>query len=81
MADAAYQSNCFLLAGSENLSAQAVLYAAAQEPLIGEEVFASGAYLQAGPAHAASLRAEDITRWVVVAILLVGSALKLVGIL
>jgi hypothetical protein len=81
MADAAYQSNCFLLAGSENMSAQAILFASAQEPLIGEEVFASGAYLQAGPAHAASLQAEDITRWVLVAVMLVGAALKLVGIL
>ncbi|MDD5369314.1 MAG: hypothetical protein PHQ40_09520 [Anaerolineaceae bacterium] len=81
MADAAAQTKGFLLAGSDNLSAQAVLYAAAQEPLIGEEVFAGGAYLQAGAAHAASLRTEDITRWVLVAVLLAGSALKLAGVL
>lgn len=81
LADSAEREGTFLLAGSNNLTAQAVYFAAAQEPLIGEEVFAGGAYLQAGPAHAASLHAEDFARWVLVAVLLVGSILKLAGVL
>ena len=81
LADAAEQSGCFLLAASDAIPAQAVLYAAAQEPLVGEELFASGAYLQAGPLHAASLHVQDVLRWVLVAGLLAGTILKLAGIL
>lgn len=81
LADAAEQSGCFLLAASDAIPAQAVLFAAAQEPLIGEELFASGAYLQSGPLHAASLHAQDVLRWVLVGGLLVGTILKVTGIL
>lgn len=79
--DAAERSGSTTLAGSDNLSAQAVLYATADEPLIGEELYATGAYLNSGRVHNASLRAQDILRWVLIGALLVGSALKLVGIL
>lgn len=80
LADAAEQSGCFLLAASDALPAQAILFATAQEPLIGEELFASGAYLQAGSLHAASLRTQDVLRWVLIAGMLVGSILKIIGI-
>jgi len=81
LADAAEQSGCFLLAASDAIPAQAVLYATAQEPLVGEELCASGAYLQSGSLHAASLHAQDVLRWVVVAGLVVGTILKFAGIL
>jgi hypothetical protein len=55
------------------------LYAAAQEPLIGEELYAGGAYLGSGLMHLASLRTQDIFRWVIVAIILLGAIAKLVG--
>jgi hypothetical protein len=58
-----------------------VLYVTAQEPLIGEELYAGGAYIQAGPLHLASVRAQDIMRWVLVAGILVGAVLKLAGVL
>lgn len=79
--DAAERNGSLTLAGSDNLSAQAVIYATAEEPLIGEELYAAGAYLNAGPAHQASLRAQDIIRWVLIIIILAGSALKLIGML
>ncbi len=81
LADAAERTGSTHLAGSENLTGQAVIYATAQEPLIGEEVFAAGAYVQAGPAHLAGLRAQDILRWIIIASLLLGAVLKLVGVL
>ncbi|HVN54480.1 MAG TPA: DUF6754 domain-containing protein [Anaerolineaceae bacterium] len=81
LTDAAVEANAFSLAASDGLPGQAVLYSAAQEPLIGEELFAGGAYLQAGPMHAASLRAQDVLRWVLAASMLVGALLKLLGIL
>jgi hypothetical protein len=77
--DAGERNESMTLAGSDNLSAQAVLYAAAQEPLIGEELYAAGAYMNAGPAHSASVRAQDYLRWALVLAILIGSALKLLG--
>jgi Domain of unknown function (DUF6754) len=79
--DAADRNNSVTLAGSDDIPAQAVMYATADEPLIGEELYAAGAYLKSGPAHMASLRAQDIIRWVLVAIILAGAALKLVGVI
>jgi hypothetical protein len=81
LTDAAERSGSLTLAGSDSLPGQAVLYAAAQEPLIGEELYAAGAYIQAGPMHLASVRAQDIARWGLVIIILILSALKMVGLL
>jgi hypothetical protein len=79
--DASERSGNVSLAGSDQLNAQAIVYAAAQEPLIGEELYAAGAYVQAGGLHQASLRAEDLLRWIIVGIVLVGAILKMIGIL
>jgi hypothetical protein len=81
VAESADRENSSLIAASDNLSAQAILYASAQDPLIGEELFAAGAYTGAGPSHDASLNVQDILRWLVILVILAGSALKLIGIL
>lgn len=78
--EAAERENAFSLAATDSLPTQAVLYATAQEPLIGEELYAVPAYLKANPFHLASLRAQDVLRWVLIGLILVGSALKLLGI-
>jgi hypothetical protein len=79
--DASERTGGMAIAGSENISAQAIMYASAQEMLIGEELFAAGAYLQAGSMHVASLRAQDVLRWLVIGIILLGVLLKLTGVL
>jgi len=81
LTEASEQKGSLTIAGTDNIPAQAVLVAAAQEPLIGEEVYASGAYLGAGAFHIASLQAQDVLRWVVIAIILIGAFAKLVGLL
>ena len=81
LAEAAERANTFTLAASDNLTAQAVLFASVQEPLIGEELYAAGAYVDAGPLHAASLTVQDILRWLIIVVILVGALLKLTGIL
>lgn len=81
LADTAERENSFILAGTDSLPAQAILYASVQDPLIGEEIYAAGAYVQAGPAHTASLQIQDILRWLVIVLILGGAVLKLVGIL
>ncbi len=77
--EAADRQNASLVAASDNLSAQAVLYAAAQDPLIGEELFAAGAYTGAGAAHEASLNVQDVLRWLVIIIIVVGAVLTVLG--
>ncbi len=81
LTEASERAGSLCVAGSDNLPAQAVLYATAQEALIGEDLYAGGAYLGAGPLHAASLHAQDIIRWVLVGAILIGALLKLGGLL
>ena len=81
LTDTAERENTSTLAGSDNLSAQAILYASAQDPLIGEELYAAGAYIKARPFHTASLTTQDILRWLIVIGILVGALLKLAGVL
>ena len=81
VADAVERTGSFMVASSNDLAAQAIFYASAQEPLVGEELFAGGAYLESSPLHAASLHAQDVLRWGIIAALVIGSILKLVGIL
>jgi hypothetical protein len=81
LVDTAEQENNFTLAGSDSLPAQAVLYATTREPIIGEELFASGASLQTNPFHPASLRAQDVLRWLIFLSILAGALLKLLGII
>lgn len=79
IAEAAEQTGGVSLGGSDSLTAQAVLAVSAQELLLGEELYAAGAYLNAGPLHTASLRAQDFVRWVLIGLILAGAALKFVG--
>ncbi len=77
--ESAERVNVPTLGGSDDMAAQAILYATAQEPLIGEELFAASAYLDAGPAHTASLTVQDVLRWVLILVLLAGAVLNVVG--
>jgi hypothetical protein len=76
LAEASDRENTSLIAASDNLSAQSVFYASSQEPLIGEELFAAGAYVGAGASHEASLNVQDILRWLIILAILIGSVLK-----
>lgn len=81
IAEASDRENSSLIAASDDLSAQAIFYASAQEPLIGEELFAAGAYIGAGAAHEASLQVQDILRWLIILAILAGSLLKFMGLI
>jgi hypothetical protein len=78
-ADFGERQQTFVLAGTEDIQSQALLYATAEFPLIGEEVFAGGAYLDVSPAHKASLRVQDSVRFIIVGGILVGLLLNLLG--
>lgn len=61
------------LAGTDNLPAQSILYATADEQLIGEELYAGGAYVGAGPMHIASLHAQDAIRLLLIAVIIIST--------
>lgn len=67
------------VAGTAQLPAQAIMYATASEPLIGEELFAAGAYLSDHPAHEASVNTQDVFRWLLVVMIILGIVLKYLG--
>ena len=79
--DASERAGATTLAGSDDVTAQAVLFATAQEPLVGEELYVAGAYLKSGPMHIASLRAQDVLRWTLVLAIILGAILKFLQIL
>jgi hypothetical protein len=79
LAEAADRENTSLIAASDDLSAQSVFFASSQDPLIGEELFAAGAYVGAGPSHEASLHVQDILRWIIILVIILGSLLKFIG--
>jgi hypothetical protein len=79
LCEAAEQENAFVLAASDDLAAQAVIYGIVQESLIGEELFAIPAYLQAGTMHCASVRTQDFLRWIVIVVLVLSALLSYFG--
>jgi hypothetical protein len=81
LVEAIEQRKGFSLTASDSLPAQSVLFVASDEPLIGEELYAIPAYLQAGPFHISSLRAQDILRWIIIGAIMAGSALKVLRII
>jgi hypothetical protein len=58
--------------GTSNPNTLPFIYASAQETLLGEEIYAAGAYLQKRPAHIGSLAAQDLMRWLVALLILGG---------
>ncbi|UCF60008.1 MAG: hypothetical protein JSV37_09580 [Anaerolineaceae bacterium] len=79
-ADFGERQEAFVLAGTDDAQSQALLYVTAEHPLIGEEVFAGGAYLNVGPFHLASLRTQDMVRVLIVALILIGTILSTLGV-
>lgn len=79
-ADFGRRKQAFVLAGTDDAQSQALLYATAEHPLIGEELFAGGAYLNVSPIHRAGLRAQDAMRMLIVALILIGTILRTLGV-
>jgi hypothetical protein len=64
--------------GTATLNTLPFAYASSEDAILGEEVFAAGAYLSGIPAHVASLLAQDWVRMVLVLAIIVGVVLKTV---
>ena len=60
------------IGGTSNPNTLPFIYASAEETLLGEEIYAAGAYLQQRPSHVGSLISQDTMRWVIALFILVG---------
>ena len=74
--EAGARRNISQTVASDRLEGQAVAYAAADHPLIGEELFVSEAYLSNKPSRIGSLVAQDFLRWIVIISIIAGVFLK-----
>ncbi len=77
IAEAGARQGLHQVVGTANPTTLPLMYASADETLIGEEMFAAGAYTQRLPAQIGSLLTEDWARWVLVAALLVAALWKI----
>lgn len=73
------RQQAFVLGGTDDVPSQALLYATTDYPLIGEEVFAAGAYLNSGPLHRASLRTQDLLRMAIALAIVAGTVFLTLG--
>jgi hypothetical protein len=64
--------------GTATVETLPFVYASADEPILGEEIFAAGAYLAGRPEHVASLLAQDWMRIAIVLAIIVGVVLQTV---
>lgn len=76
MGETGVRSRVPQVAGAADPQALPFVYATADEVLIGEEIYASGAYLGSKAIHIASLRVQDWLRIVVSAVILIGIVLS-----
>lgn len=60
------------IGGATDPQAIALLSITADHTLIGEEIFASGAYLERRTSHIASLLSQDGLRWAIIALIILG---------
>jgi hypothetical protein len=77
--DTAEDEQVHLLAAPDSLVGQSVAFSSPVDLLIGEEIFALPAYLKAGSMYSGSLLAEDSLRWLLIAVMLLGAALRSIG--
>ena len=75
MGEAAVRQGGVHMGGTSNPNTLPFIYASAQETLLGEEIYAAGAYLQKRTDHVGSLLAQDTMRWIIFLIILVGLAM------
>ncbi len=67
--------------GTSNPQALPLVYASVSHPLLGEEIYAAGAYLSARRTHIGSLLAQDIVRAVLVALAVLAVLARSLGLI
>jgi hypothetical protein len=75
MGESAARRGVAHIGGTSDPNTLPFVYATADDILLGEEIYAAGAYLQKRPALLASLAAQDTMRWLVALVVLGGIVL------
>jgi hypothetical protein len=81
VAEANTRAGLRTVAGADRLTTQAALYAAAEHPVLGEDMFAASAYLTRRASQLASLQAQDIVRILIIVAIVLGVVAKTVGLI
>lgn len=79
MAEAGQRLDIPQTIGSDRLEGVAAAFAMADEPLIGEEMYVSRAYLTDDPSATGALAAQDILRWGIIGLIIFGTILQTLG--
>jgi hypothetical protein len=79
MSETAAQKNMTQIGGTSDPQVLPFVYTSVSHPLIGEEIYAGGAYLSHKPWHLSSLLAQDILRWLIAFFVLGGIAWRTLG--
>ncbi len=79
MSEAGVQKNVNQIGGTSAVRVLPFVYATIGSPLIGEEIYAAGAYLSDKPGHISSLVAQDALRWFLIVGLLFAILLRTLG--
>jgi hypothetical protein len=77
--EAGAQREITQVAASNAVNAQPFVAATTEQPLLGEEAFAAGAYLGRRPEHVASLYVQDVLRLLIVVAIVIGVLIKTVS--
>lgn len=72
-------ANLVQIGGTDDPQALSILYAGTDRAVVGEELYATDAYLNPTAAKLASLAAEDVVRIILILIVVIGAILNLLG--
>jgi hypothetical protein len=81
MAEPGAQRDLIQIGGTSAPEVLPFVYATMKSPLIGEEIYAGGAYLSGKLAHLSSLFAQDVFRWLLVVGMLSAALLRTFGLI
>lgn len=81
LAEAGQRQGVEQILGSDDPAAMAVATVFTPNAVWGEELFAARAYLDESPLQLASLRTQDVLRWLLAAGILIAAALRLLGLM
>lgn len=79
IAEAGYHAGCFQVAGTTSAGYSAFFVACCDYVLIGEELYAAAALATNDPIQAGSLRGSDVNRAWIIALILIGVVVTLLG--
>jgi hypothetical protein len=74
------KEKAFILAASDSLPAQAVMFASTPDALVGEELFTLPAALNPERFQVSSLMTQDTLRWLIIVFMILGAILKISGV-